>query len=198
MAATLEPEPSLELSLDDRTRSVLQIWGPLALYLHDEEVGAPIAQPELECGARPEEVLAVLALWHAFECRLMLDDADAIESAGLLPTGDRIHAERAAAAHALDAVRSAELAQASARGRMAGDTARDVAAFERTMTEGEIEDDRSSEASTSGRIAANVRISAIVDAHFRLIVDGKSAPSVTRRGGAKVRGLNVSHRPRSA
>ena len=43
-----------------------------------------------------------------------------------------------------------------------------------------------------------VRISAIVDAHFRLIVDGKSAPSETRRGGAQVRGLNVSHRPRSA
>lgn len=43
-----------------------------------------------------------------------------------------------------------------------------------------------------------VRISAIVDARFRLIVDGKSAPSVTRRGGAQVRGLNVSHRPRSA
>ena len=48
------------------------------------------------------------------------------------------------------------------------------------------------------RSHANVRISAIVDAHFRLIVDGKSAPSVTRRGAAQVRGLNVSHRPRSA
>jgi hypothetical protein len=33
-----------------------------------------------------------------------------------------------------------------------------------------------------------VRISAIVDAHFRLIVDGKSAPSETRRGGAQVLG----------
>jgi hypothetical protein len=37
-----------------------------------------------------------------------------------------------------------------------------------------------------------LRISAIVDAHFRLIVDGKSAPSVTRRGGAQVLGRNVS------
>jgi len=33
-----------------------------------------------------------------------------------------------------------------------------------------------------------LRISAIVDAHFRLIVDGKSAPSETRRGGAQVLG----------
>jgi hypothetical protein len=36
--------------------------------------------------------------------------------------------------------------------------------------------------------SVNLRISAIVDAHFRLIVDGKSAPSETRRGGAQVLG----------
>jgi Asp-tRNA(Asn)/Glu-tRNA(Gln) amidotransferase A subunit family amidase len=34
----------------------------------------------------------------------------------------------------------------------------------------------------------NVRISAIVDACFRLIVDGVSAPSWTRRGCAQARG----------
>jgi beta-phosphoglucomutase len=37
-----------------------------------------------------------------------------------------------------------------------------------------------------------VRISAIVDADFSVIVDGKSGPSGTRRGGAQVLGRNVS------
>jgi hypothetical protein len=41
----------------------------------------------------------------------------------------------------------------------------------------------------------NVRISAIVDACFKLIVDGVSAPSWTR-GDARKRGLNVSQTSR--
>ena len=41
-----------------------------------------------------------------------------------------------------------------------------------------------------------LRISAIVDACFRLIVDGVSAPSWTRRDARK-RGFNVSQTPRS-
>jgi hypothetical protein len=37
-----------------------------------------------------------------------------------------------------------------------------------------------------------VRISAIVDGHFSLIVDGETASSRARRGGAQVRGGNVA------
>ena len=37
-----------------------------------------------------------------------------------------------------------------------------------------------------------VRISAIVDAHFSLIVDGQTASRGTRRGGAQALGLNVA------
>jgi hypothetical protein len=37
-----------------------------------------------------------------------------------------------------------------------------------------------------------VRISAIVDAHFSLIVDGQTALLRTRRGGAQALGLNVA------
>ena len=37
-----------------------------------------------------------------------------------------------------------------------------------------------------------VRISAIVDARFSLIVDGETAPSRVRRGGAQVPGSNVA------
>jgi hypothetical protein len=37
-----------------------------------------------------------------------------------------------------------------------------------------------------------MRISAIVDAHFSLIVDGETALRRTRRGGAQALGLNVA------
>ena len=37
-----------------------------------------------------------------------------------------------------------------------------------------------------------LRISAIVDARFRLIVDGETASFRTRRGGAQALGLNVA------
>ena len=39
---------------------------------------------------------------------------------------------------------------------------------------------------------AVLRISAIVDAHFSLIVDGKAVPGRTCRGGMQVLGLNVA------
>ena len=39
---------------------------------------------------------------------------------------------------------------------------------------------------------SQLRISAIVDAHFSLIVDGETASRRTRRGGAQALGLNVS------
>ena len=41
------------------------------------------------------------------------------------------------------------------------------------------------------RANAQVRISAIVDARFRLIVDGETASSRARRGGVQVPGSNV-------
>jgi hypothetical protein len=37
-----------------------------------------------------------------------------------------------------------------------------------------------------------LRISAIVDARFSLIVDGETVSSMTRRGGAQALGLNVA------
>jgi hypothetical protein len=43
-------------------------------------------------------------------------------------------------------------------------------------------------------VKPDVRISAIVDACFKLIVDGVSAPSWTRRDARK-RGINVSQTP---
>ena len=39
---------------------------------------------------------------------------------------------------------------------------------------------------------ALLRISAIVDARFSLIVDGETVSSMTRRGGAQALGLNVA------
>ena len=42
------------------------------------------------------------------------------------------------------------------------------------------------------RFGASMRISAIVDARFSLIVDGETASSRTRWGGAQVPGRNVS------
>jgi hypothetical protein len=41
-------------------------------------------------------------------------------------------------------------------------------------------------------LRAAVRISAIVDARFSLIVDGETASSRARRGGAQALGLNVA------
>ena len=46
-------------------------------------------------------------------------------------------------------------------------------------------------------VDSQVRISAIVDAYFRLIVDGVSAPSWTRGRCAQARGLMYLNRPRS-
>jgi hypothetical protein len=54
------------------------------------------------------------------------------------------------------------------------------------------------EASIAAKFARQeLRISAIVDACFRLIVDGVSAPSWTRRGCAQVRFEIYRNRPRS-
>ena len=47
-------------------------------------------------------------------------------------------------------------------------------------------------AQTEGEGKNCVRISAIVDAHFSLIVDGQTASRGTRRGGAQALGLNVA------
>ena len=50
----------------------------------------------------------------------------------------------------------------------------------------------------SALASTRLRISAIVDAHFSLIVDGKTAPSVTRAGSAQALVGNYLNRPRSA
>ena len=52
--------------------------------------------------------------------------------------------------------------------------------------------------SAAGLDWPRLRISAIVDAHFSLIVDGKTAPSVTRGGSAQALVGNYLNRPRSA
>jgi len=55
-----------------------------------------------------------------------------------------------------------------------------------------VQSDVFSEHATVTILLVSVRISAIVDAHFSLIVDGDTASRRTRRGGAQALGLNVA------